>query len=126
VHSLIRACHDRAISGDPGHQLRGEALVTPLLHNTDLLTLGRRAKTRAKIDLECRTVKLGERTYGASAALLPAYAWYQQSSADRARPGGGLVPNDLGLFDTLGNVVEWCQGDRFRIDPIAVAFRSMI
>ena len=49
------------------------------------------------------------RYYGSSLDLLPAYAWYQKSSADRAWPGGSLLPNDLGLFDTLGNVFEWCQ-----------------
>jgi eukaryotic-like serine/threonine-protein kinase len=25
------------------------------------------------------------------------------------RPGGQVKPNDLGLFDLLGNVYEWCQ-----------------
>jgi formylglycine-generating enzyme required for sulfatase activity len=25
---------------------------------------------------------------------------------------GGLIPNDLGLFDMLGNAYEWCQ-DRY-------------
>ncbi|MBC7967077.1 MAG: SUMF1/EgtB/PvdO family nonheme iron enzyme [Fuerstia sp.] len=25
------------------------------------------------------------------------------------RPVASLRPNDLGLFDTLGNVMEWCQ-----------------
>ena len=30
------ACQDRAISGDPGHQLRGEALATPVLYNVEV------------------------------------------------------------------------------------------
>ena len=45
VHWLIRACQNRAISGNPGHQLRGEALATPLLYSTELLIRGRSAKT---------------------------------------------------------------------------------
>jgi Transposase DNA-binding/Transposase Tn5 dimerisation domain len=48
VHWLIRACQDRAISGDPGHQLRGEALVTPLLYKAELIIRGRKAKTAAE------------------------------------------------------------------------------
>jgi hypothetical protein len=48
VHWLIRACQDRAISGDPGHQLRGEALATPKLYSVDLLIRGRKAKTAAE------------------------------------------------------------------------------
>ena len=48
VQWLIRACQDRAISGNPGHQLRGEALVTPMLYNVELLIRGREAKTAAE------------------------------------------------------------------------------
>ena len=48
VDWLIRACQDRAISGDPGHQLRGETLVTPVLYKVDLLIRGRSAKTAAE------------------------------------------------------------------------------
>src|SRR5262249_44885562 len=31
------------------------------------------------------------------------------NSRGHAWPGGSLLPNDLGLFDMLGNVDEWCQ-----------------
>jgi hypothetical protein len=48
VHWLIRACQDRAISGNPGHQLRGEALITPMLYSAELLIRGRKAKTAAE------------------------------------------------------------------------------
>ena len=37
------------------------------------------------------------------------YAWYQANCQDHAWPCGSLLPNDLGLFDMLGNMYEWCQ-----------------
>src|SRR5262249_34259923 len=51
--------------------------------------------------------------------LLGAYAWYSKNSQVRGLlpgvpgllgvAGGRLKPNDFGLFDMLGNAVEWCQ-----------------
>ena len=34
---------------------------------------------------------------------------YMANSKERAWKCGSLLPNDLGLFDMLGNVYEWCQ-----------------
>jgi Transposase DNA-binding/Transposase Tn5 dimerisation domain len=48
VDWLVRACQNRAIFGNPGHQLRGEALVTAPLYDVDLLIRGRSAKTAAE------------------------------------------------------------------------------
>ena len=49
--------------------------------------------------------------------LLGKYAWYQATSQEHAWPCGSLLPNDLGLFDMLGNVIEWCQEPQLDIRP---------
>ena len=54
------------------------------------------------------------RYYGSNVDLLGWYAWYIATSPDRARPCGQLLPNELGLFDMLGNVYEWCQEQYYR------------
>ncbi len=36
-------------------------------------------------------------------------AWYWDNSAREMHPVGKKAPNDWGLFDTLGNVLEWCE-----------------
>ena len=53
--------------------------------------------------------RLTSRYYGRSVELLEKYAWYSQNSQDRAWSCGQLLPNELGLFDMLGNMHEWCQ-----------------
>src|SRR5262249_29150205 len=50
------------------------------------------------------------RYFGDSDTLLNRYAWTILTSNGRAHPVAGKLPNDLGLFDTLGNIQEWCEG----------------
>src|SRR5262249_24069127 len=57
----------------------------------------------------CRAGARTSRSYGASGDLLGRYARYHATSQDHAWPCGSLLPNELGLFDMLGNVIEWCQ-----------------
>ena len=52
---------------------------------------------------------MSRRHYGLTDRLLGEYAWYLGNSKERAWPVGSLLPNDLGLFDALGNMYEWCQ-----------------
>ena len=68
---------------------------------------GYRLPTEAEWEYACRAGARTSRYYGASMDLLGRYAWYLTTSQNRASPCGNLLPNDLGLFDMLGNVYEW-------------------
>ena len=56
------------------------------------------------------------RYFGETDGLLPHYAWYQKNSQEKFWPVGTRKPNDLGLFDTHGNVFNWCQ-ESFQLYP---------
>jgi formylglycine-generating enzyme required for sulfatase activity len=70
---------------------------------------GYRLPTEAEWEYACRAGAVTSRYYGNSIALLDAYARSAANSKEHAWMCGGLLPNDLGLFDMLGNEFEWCQ-----------------
>ena len=53
-----------------------------------------------------------------SEEFLVNYAWFLSNATKRAHPVGALKPNDLGLFDMLGNAFEWTE-DRYTRDSAA-------
>ena len=69
--------------------------------------LGYRLPSEAEWEYACRAGSITSRYYGLSEPLLVKYAWYQGSSKPRTWPVGSLKPNDWGLFDMLGNALEW-------------------
>lgn len=70
---------------------------------------GYRLPTEPEWECACRAGTLTSRYYGSLEALLEHYAWCAPHAEERKWPVGLLKPNDLGLFDMLGNVGEWCH-----------------
>jgi formylglycine-generating enzyme required for sulfatase activity len=70
---------------------------------------GYRLPSEAEWEYACRAGSSTSRYHGVSIGLLGEYARYAGSSQEHAWRCGSLLPNDLGLFDMLGNVYEWCQ-----------------
>jgi serine/threonine protein kinase/formylglycine-generating enzyme required for sulfatase activity len=85
-----------------GAYAEGMSIPADVLERT-----GYRLPTEAEWEYACRAGAVTSRYYGHSLGLLDAYAWYVDISHQHAWTCGSLRPNDLGLFDMLGNTIEW-------------------
>jgi formylglycine-generating enzyme required for sulfatase activity len=75
---------------------------------------GYRFPTEAEWEYACRAGAVTGRYYGEADELLREYGWYTETTKDEGTRSGGLLkPNDLGLFDLYGNVLEWVLGPAF-------------
>jgi formylglycine-generating enzyme required for sulfatase activity len=92
---------------------RGVRVATRYLERT-----GYRLPTEVEWEYACRAGSDTTRFYGDGEKLLADYAWYTKNSEVRwLLPVGSLPPNDFGLFDMLGNALEWCQ-DGFAAEAV--------
>ncbi len=113
------------LPNDSGDFAEGMTIPANVLKRT-----GYRLPTEAEWEFACRAGAATSRYFGSSTALLDAYARYQANSKDHAWPCGSLLPNDLGLFDILGNLYEWCHdsevpfGSRSSTKPIPFAIAN--
>ncbi len=74
-----------------------------------LILTGYRLPTEAEWEYACRSGAGTSRCFGRGEGLLPRYGWFAKNAQDRAWPVGQLRPNDRGLFDNLGNAMEWVE-----------------
>jgi eukaryotic-like serine/threonine-protein kinase len=70
--------------------------------------LGYRLPTQAEWEFACRAGTVTSRYFGSSDQLLAYFARFAANSQNHVWPVGTLEPNDLGLFDMLGNASEMC------------------
>jgi len=80
-----------------------------------------RLPTEAEWEYACRAGTNTRWCYGDSESNLKDYAWYEDNSGGEAHQVGQKKPNNWGLYDMHGNLLEWCadwyQEDYYRDSP---------
>lgn len=81
-----------------------------------------RLPTEAEWEYACRAGTIGRYFSESNPSKLSEFAWYSDSNAARRNNSlqrvGLKKPNSFGLYDTLGNVFEWCE-DYFSVGEYA-------
>jgi serine/threonine protein kinase/formylglycine-generating enzyme required for sulfatase activity len=74
----------------------------------DFAATGYRLPTEAEWEYVCRAGTTTVYSFGSDPELIFEYGQMYSNSREQAWPGAGKLPNPWGLFDTYGNVAEWC------------------
>jgi formylglycine-generating enzyme required for sulfatase activity len=74
-----------------------------------------RLPTEAEWEYACRARSTTRYSFGDNVADLGEFAWYSGNSGGKTQPVGQKRPNAFNLYDTHGNVYEWCQ-DGYKAD----------
>jgi len=97
------------LPNDQGDYSQGMRIVPDCLNR-----IGYRLPTEAEWEYACRAGSITSRYYGQGPDLDNHYAWTVRLAVGRGTTSvGQFKPNDLGLFDMMGNIMEWIQ-DAYR------------
>ncbi len=69
---------------------------------------GYRLPSLAEWEKAARAGTISNRYFGPDPTLIRSYAWGISNADFRSHQVAELRPNDYGLFDILGNLIEWC------------------
>jgi formylglycine-generating enzyme required for sulfatase activity len=83
-----------------------------LYHKTGIFY---RLPTEAEWEYACRAGSTSIYYYGDDPSQLGDYAWYAKNSGDKYQKVGQKKPNAWGLYDMLGNLMEWTM-DHYEAD----------
>src|SRR4029077_11933483 len=97
------------LPNDQGEYAQGMRIVPDCLRRN-----GYRLPTDAEGEYPCRAGALTSRYYGQDPDLDNHYAWTVKLALGRGTTRvGRFKPNDFGMFDMMGNIMEWIH-DEFR------------